>query len=136
MLGGAVRKTATARSAPLGQRRRRRGQWTAAPAALAVSAIPRANANERAGAPSREMTKVSSRVSFAGHLRVMVALGGAMRILVIEDEPRILAFLARGLEAEGFAVDGAGNGPTGSSVRARRATTSSSSTCCCRGSTA
>jgi two-component system, OmpR family, copper resistance phosphate regulon response regulator CusR len=27
-----------------------------------------------------------------------------MRILVIEDEPRILGFLARGLEAEGFSV--------------------------------
>jgi two-component system copper resistance phosphate regulon response regulator CusR len=28
-----------------------------------------------------------------------------MRILVVEDEPRILAFVARGLEAEGFTVD-------------------------------
>jgi len=36
-----------------------------------------------------------------------------MRILVIEDEPRILAFLARGLEAEGFSVHGAGNGVDG-----------------------
>jgi two-component system, OmpR family, copper resistance phosphate regulon response regulator CusR len=36
-----------------------------------------------------------------------------MQILVIEDEPRILAFLSRGLEAEGFAVDGAGDGPDG-----------------------
>jgi DNA-binding response OmpR family regulator len=36
-----------------------------------------------------------------------------MRILVIEDEPRILAFLARGLEAEGFAVDGAADGQHG-----------------------
>jgi two-component system, OmpR family, copper resistance phosphate regulon response regulator CusR len=36
-----------------------------------------------------------------------------MRILVIEDEPRILTFLARGLQAEGFAVDGAGDGHTG-----------------------
>jgi DNA-binding response OmpR family regulator len=36
-----------------------------------------------------------------------------MQILVIEDEPRILAFLARGLEAEGFCVDAAGSGPTG-----------------------
>jgi DNA-binding response OmpR family regulator len=36
-----------------------------------------------------------------------------MQILVIEDEPRILAFLARGLEAEGFRVDAAGSGPTG-----------------------
>jgi DNA-binding response OmpR family regulator len=33
-----------------------------------------------------------------------------MRILVVEDEPRILAFVARGLEAEGFAVDAAGDG--------------------------
>ena len=36
-----------------------------------------------------------------------------MQILVIEDEPRILAFLARGLEAEGFRVDAAGDGPSG-----------------------
>ena len=36
-----------------------------------------------------------------------------MRILVIEDEPRILAFLARGLEAEGFTVDGAADGAEG-----------------------
>jgi DNA-binding response OmpR family regulator len=33
-----------------------------------------------------------------------------MHILVIEDEPRILVFLSRALEAEGFAVDGAYNG--------------------------
>src|SRR5438874_13364412 len=33
-----------------------------------------------------------------------------MRILVTEDEPRILSFLARGLEAEGFAVDSAADG--------------------------
>ena len=36
-----------------------------------------------------------------------------MRILVIEDEPRILGFLRSGLEAEGFTVDGAGDGATG-----------------------
>jgi DNA-binding response OmpR family regulator len=36
-----------------------------------------------------------------------------VRILVIEDEPRILGFLARGLESEGFAVDGARNGREG-----------------------
>jgi DNA-binding response OmpR family regulator len=42
-----------------------------------------------------------------------------MRILVIEDEPRILGFLARGLEGEGFAVDGARNGVEGLK-RARR----------------
>jgi two-component system copper resistance phosphate regulon response regulator CusR len=36
-----------------------------------------------------------------------------VRILVIEDEPRILGFLARGLEAEGFAVIGARDGREG-----------------------
>jgi DNA-binding response OmpR family regulator len=36
-----------------------------------------------------------------------------MRILVIEDEPRILGFLKVGLEAEGFAVDGADDGVDG-----------------------
>jgi two-component system copper resistance phosphate regulon response regulator CusR len=33
-----------------------------------------------------------------------------MRILVIEDEPRILSFLVRGLEAEGFTVESAMHG--------------------------
>ena len=36
-----------------------------------------------------------------------------MRILVIEDEPRILEFLRLGLEAEGFTVDGADDGAVG-----------------------
>src|SRR5438094_684492 len=36
-----------------------------------------------------------------------------LRVLVIEDESRIRAFLARALEADGFAVDGADNGPDG-----------------------
>src|SRR5690242_19833530 len=36
-----------------------------------------------------------------------------MRILVVEDEPRISAFVARGLEAEGYAVDVAGDGASG-----------------------
>lgn len=36
-----------------------------------------------------------------------------MRILIIEDEPRILGFLKVGLEAEGFAVDGAQDGAEG-----------------------
>jgi DNA-binding response OmpR family regulator len=50
----------------------------------------------------------------------MVALL-AMRILVIEDEPRILGFLARGLEAEGFTVHASRNGRDGLK-RARRDT--------------
>jgi DNA-binding response OmpR family regulator len=33
-----------------------------------------------------------------------------MRILVTEDEPRILSFVTRALEAEGFLTDGAGDG--------------------------
>jgi two-component system copper resistance phosphate regulon response regulator CusR len=33
-----------------------------------------------------------------------------MRILVIEDEPRILSFLVRGIQAEGFGVDSARDG--------------------------
>ena len=36
--------------------------------------------------------------------------GREMRILVIDDEPRILEFLKRGLGAEGFMVDAADNG--------------------------
>jgi two-component system, OmpR family, copper resistance phosphate regulon response regulator CusR len=36
-----------------------------------------------------------------------------MRILVIEDEPLILSFLSRGLAAEGFVVDGSGDGRGG-----------------------
>ena len=36
-----------------------------------------------------------------------------MRILVIEDEPRIRAFLTRGLSAEGFSVEGSDDGETG-----------------------
>ncbi len=36
-----------------------------------------------------------------------------MRILVIEDEPRILDFLRLGLEAEGFVVDAAEDGAVG-----------------------
>ncbi|HEX7745886.1 MAG TPA: response regulator transcription factor [Micromonosporaceae bacterium] len=36
-----------------------------------------------------------------------------MRLLVVEDEARLAAALQRGLQAEGFAVDVAGDGPTG-----------------------
>jgi DNA-binding response OmpR family regulator len=45
--------------------------------------------------------------------RCNVLLDEEMRILVIEDEPRILSFLRLGLEAEGFAVDGVGDGAAG-----------------------
>jgi DNA-binding response OmpR family regulator len=40
-----------------------------------------------------------------------VALSG--KILVVDDEQRILRFVVRGLKAEGFAVDSADNGPEG-----------------------
>jgi DNA-binding response OmpR family regulator len=36
-----------------------------------------------------------------------------MRILVIEDEPRIQAFVTRGLAAEGFTVEACGDGASG-----------------------
>jgi two-component system, OmpR family, response regulator len=36
-----------------------------------------------------------------------------MRLLIIEDEPRILGFLVRGMEAEGFTVDAANSGVGG-----------------------
>jgi DNA-binding response OmpR family regulator len=36
-----------------------------------------------------------------------------MQILLIEDETRILSFLTRGLEAEGYSVQAAKGGPTG-----------------------
>jgi DNA-binding response OmpR family regulator len=42
-----------------------------------------------------------------------------MRILVIEDEARILSFLARGLEAEGYSVEGAGDGRLGLTLALR-----------------
>ena len=44
-----------------------------------------------------------------------------MKILVIEDEPRILEFLRLGLEAEGFTVDGAEDGASRARGCARRA---------------
>jgi DNA-binding response OmpR family regulator len=37
----------------------------------------------------------------------------ALRVLVIEDEPRIRTFLARGLAADGFTVDESGDGASG-----------------------
>jgi two-component system copper resistance phosphate regulon response regulator CusR len=36
-----------------------------------------------------------------------------MRVLIVEDEARIRDFVTRGLEAEGFSVDGADNGVSG-----------------------
>jgi DNA-binding response OmpR family regulator len=37
----------------------------------------------------------------------------AMNVLIVEDEPRIAAFIERGLKAEGFAVQVAADGETG-----------------------
>ena len=34
-----------------------------------------------------------------------------MRVLVVEDEPKIAAYLKRGLQEQGYAVDGASSGP-------------------------
>jgi DNA-binding response OmpR family regulator len=56
------------------------------------------------------MTKMSS----CCHFRVTSAIVARleMRILVVDDKPGILAFVSRGLEAEGFAVDSAVDGPS------------------------
>ena len=59
-----------------------------------------------------------------------------MRILVIEDEIRIQAFLARGLEAEGYAVAAADNGRDGVALATTGVGTLWCSTFSCRGSTA
>ena len=37
----------------------------------------------------------------------------AMRILVVEDEERILSFVSRGLSAAGYTIEGAGDGASG-----------------------
>jgi DNA-binding response OmpR family regulator len=42
-----------------------------------------------------------------------------MEVLVIEDEPRIMTVLARGLEAEGFVVESADNGRDGLALAIR-----------------
>ena len=55
-----------------------------------------------------------------------------MKILVIEDEARILSFLARGLEAEGYSVEGARDGRDGLARAVRRRGISSCSTCSAR----
>lgn len=60
------------------------------------------------------MTKVSS----SSHLQVIfrgfiLRRGQHMRILIIEDEPRIRAFVRRGLMAEGFVVDTENDGESG-----------------------
>ena len=39
------------------------------------------------------------------------------RILVVDDEPRIVRFVARALTAEGYGVDSAHDGERGSSSR-------------------
>src|SRR6476646_4904108 len=57
-------------------------------------------------------------VSFCGHLQVIghpvdSRREVGMRILVIEDEARIQAFLTRGLEAEGYTVVASGDGRDG-----------------------
>src|SRR6266550_4026632 len=61
-------------------------------------------------------------LSSSRHFQVIycVRVRSQMRILVIEDEPRILAFLARGLEAEGFLVDAATDGVAGVAQASQR----------------
>ena len=58
-----------------------------------------------------------------------------MRILLVEDEPKVSAFVARGLIAERYAVDISADGREGLGLARPIRTTSSSSTSCCLAST-
>ena len=49
----------------------------------------------------------------ASNLETDDRLGGMARILVIDDEPRIVHFVSRALEAEGYGVDAAYDGESG-----------------------
>ena len=60
-------------------------------------------------------------------------VGCRMRILVIDDEKRLVAGLRTGLEAEGFAVDVALDGIDGLWLAREHRTTRSSWTSCCPG---
>src|SRR5579864_1403610 len=68
-----------------------------------------------AAAEAREMTKSSPGRQLPVIQRPELGYGRAagMRILVIEDEPRLRDFLSRGLAAEGYAVEEAADGETG-----------------------
>ena len=55
-----------------------------------------------------------------------------MRILVVEDEARIQAFLSRGLEAEGYTVVAASDGREGLGLATESVGTSSYSTSFCQ----
>jgi heavy metal response regulator len=45
---------------------------------------------------------------------ILAAVGGiGMRILVVEDDPKVAEFIRKGLQEEGYAVDAAGDGETG-----------------------
>src|SRR5205085_1743658 len=66
----------------------------------------------------RPRARLMTNVSFPRHVHVIergcrFRREVGMRILVIEDEARIQAFLARGLEAEGYTVIAAGDGRAG-----------------------
>src|SRR5581483_6485995 len=61
----------------------------------------------------RTMTKLSSACHLHVTLMTLMSYRLPMRVLVIEDEARILSFVARGLEAEGYVVGSAENGEEG-----------------------
>ncbi len=106
MLRGADRRTATGRAAR---------SVSGAGASPTARAFTLRTCGARRYAVRRPMSREMTKLSFPCHLQVIrVRVGSAaMQILVIEDEPRILAFLAHGLEAEGFPRGRrAGMGPT------------------------
>ena len=62
--------------------------------------------------PGRRSNALRARPGGAGSMEVAGA-----RLLVVDDEQRILNFVARGLRAEGYTVDVAPDGPRVSSRR-------------------
>lgn len=56
-----------------------------------------------------------------------------MRLLIVEDEKRLALSLAKGLTAEGFAVDVVHDGPEGLHRALEESTTWWCSTSCCPG---
>ncbi|WP_456298604.1 hypothetical protein [Caulobacter hibisci] len=57
----------------------------------------------------------------------------AKKILIVEDEPKTVAYLRKGLSEQGYAVDFASDGESGLHLAQTWTTTPSSSTSCCPG---
>src|SRR5437773_6339772 len=125
-----VARTSPKRSTTVSQMIEERIQWRAAPsgnangrggrssrvAGASRTASPGATGSAIGGTvrPRRRLGQRNDKgvmtMSFPGHSKYVPRGQRPMRILVIEDEPRILSFLVKGLEAEGFTVESAVHG--------------------------